>query len=844
MATPLGPGNAGMNLITQLGIEVVVDTTALENLKDKLKLTTVGMKGFEINGLTDIAAQFGGVAKIAGVMSGVVLGGLSLIGKGFTTMVAEPMIHFFSEEMVKAAESGSELVREQLKAAIPLAASTGTALADAYARVATEVRKASMESILLPHEAAKAANSYTRVAKSTEGMGEFLQRAAVLSEYTGTSVEDLSHEIISMAATFGMELPKAGKNVIDMMTTLSTKTKAMPEDIKMITRWLMPQFATQTGDANKNLADMLAITGAIVEAFSMAPIQVRGGLQQMFTKLLEPSSKLLSIMAAQKIEIYDINKGYGNTYHQIEESGKRLVKLYKEQDRINQSVQVGTMGQDEYLKSQDEINKKIQTEEKSIQALYNTLSRHGLKLKDPITVLEQLDNMLKKMSADSTEWGGILKELAGGSGQSVVTYLVGMSEEAKRLHGALLNSQGATVGVQAELEKGSKHWFDTTKSGWTALRDTLWGVFGEPLAKGFYQGTTEAINGMNTALTSGAGAKGVKALNQQLAYIGETGVKPAITTLGELMSEAFSPDPDMSKINDLQDRLKNLIEGGLINTSLVMQPIVTSLSKAIGMAFEAALAGADVNRLMADLGLIMSRTLASGFTGFLEGIGGPAGEFIRRQFTGVSKDTAKAAQANFAQTVTPYNATAELIWPEIREQFQKMLGGGSFNEQYQKFFDFMKSRNIAPGNQQNTYMPLEDLRRQMSNDQAQWANQHMTAGQLAVQASTAQRMGAFTPPLFPIGGELGQPTPIIPVQAAAQVNPNDAILSRIMAAIEADRASKSDSQFTTSVGNALVAIHAHYADKLEDVKRQVLEAIVNSETQANKVGAPSLNKKY
>jgi hypothetical protein len=65
-----------------------------------------------------------------------------------------------------------------------------------------------------------------------------------------------------------------------------------------------------------------------------------------------------------------------------------------------------------------------------------------------------------------------------------------------------------------------------------------------------------------------------------------------------------------------------------------------------------------------------------------------------------------------------------------------------------------------------------------------------------------------------------------------------------MSLIEQDRAGGRDSEFSTSIGEAMIQIHAHHADRLEDVKRQVLEAIVSSETQATKVGAPSLNKKY
>jgi hypothetical protein len=61
-----------------------------------------------------------------------------------------------------------------------------------------------------------------------------------------------------------------------------------------------------------------------------------------------------------------------------------------------------------------------------------------------------------------------------------------------------------------------------------------------------------------------------------------------------------------------------------------------------------------------------------------------------------------------------------------------------------------------------------------------------------------------------------------------------------MASIAADRARGADSEFITSLGDAVIGIHAHYQDQLEEVKRQVVESI----THAAKGGAQSTLKKY
>lgn len=832
-----GSSSKGFQSLAQLGIEVVVDTTALETLKEKLKLSTVGLKGeenfsFMAKGASQILGTMGKLGGVVGILGGALMG----VGGIFKQVVVDPMLRFFTKELVLAAQTGAQLVRSELVAVIPLTLNKqAQALSTAFASVAEEIRKAGMASIILPTEAAKTAFLYTRLANTTKGLGEYVQKVGTIQEMTGETTAAISGNILEWTKAFSLDIPTGAGKVANMMTGILATTGATRADMEKIATWIMPYFATATGDAEKNLAEMVSISAALAEKGTGMPIQMRsmaGALQQVLT----PSAELLSIMTSEGVEIYKAKAGYSGIYSQLRQTGVELTKLYRVQDKMASSLAAGVISQTEFATLQEEVRKKIVEQQTIAEALFATLSRGGMALKTPLEVFGEFRKLLQKTTTDTALWGRFLSEAAKGSGGNIMNLVINSEGRMKELFQRITEgSTDFTQKVKSNLEMSSEHWKDYATSAWATLRDTLWAVAGEPLARSVYRGTYDALDMMGKAIDDRQGAvqSHLRQINKAFAYVGQRDIEPTLRGLGELILEAFSPTPDSKKIGQLQESLQIALQQVISDIGTITSPIFKTLAQGMGTLFETAFTSMNVDTIVNYLGTALARGLFSGFQGFLQGIGGPAGEWLRKQFTGVAKDTVRDIKSEVSRAFGTY-MTTELHWGALREAAATTVLGGQTPAQYKDLVQYMLSRQAAPGWNPLEVVPLEQFKKEMEADarrRAMWT-QNFTSVMQKVEAA-----GVQTAPPFP------EPVKEVPQQIADRTQTIRDKINELIYQMQEEWS------YTGQVIDKLVGVvgrsrdvHISQFTDIERVMRQWEEELVKQETQAVKKGAPSLNK--
>jgi len=558
----------------KLGFKVEVDDSAFQ------KMAKAGAGSF--NRLTQASADsnkkiqqhfketFG--QKLLGLIGGLarklptlLLGTLGAISKIVTTVALGPLGLFFRNLPLMIRE-GADLARMRLAPALALSTRRGVSLSRAIELTHTQLSAAAMTSLVLPKETAKLAFWYNRLAGTSAGFVRNLESISRLSFVTGEQTSQLMEMSMEWAKAFQIDIPTGLHKIANSFGYILQSTGATLSDIKMIGTWLLPLWSTQFGASIESLQSMLAIVAKIAEKGTGMPIQTRA-FENTIRSLIKPSDKLLSILAGYNVELFKSGRSASLFRNKIQRTGKSMLKLYEQQDKLVKQLAAGRITQEEYRELMDEITQKIKDQELIVRETQDVWGRMGAVLRDPMDILEDLYVLQKKLGADSAEWGRVIGEIAQGSGAALVNMVIAMAPELKKTRDKIKAlSEEMETRLTTAAKTTSDYWRTHFLVALEFLRRKVGLVLGEPARVGIFKGLFEAIKDLNQEIEHGALGRRLEKIGQNFKKMAETYIVPTITDIAEYLSIALIPKAERTTKEEqalaaVQDRLTENIKG-------------------------------------------------------------------------------------------------------------------------------------------------------------------------------------------------------------------------------------------------------------------------------------------
>ena len=752
-------------VLSQLGIEVVVDTRDLDTLRDKLKTAVAGAPGIKVGdpfeeigkNLANMKVFGVGISKIAGFAVGM----FADMGTSFLQSVATPILHFFQVQLLDAMKIGPEYMKQAMIAAIPLDL-TGKVknVQQAYAGVTSEIAKTAGQSVILPNEAAKAAFWYTRIAQQTGGLGDSLKKISALTYMTGTDSERIASLVYQWAEAFKMDIPKGASMIADQLTYILSTMGLTFDELEMVSKWVLPMFASGTGDVNKRFMEMMALIGNIAQREMGMPIQMRT-IEGSLTKLLSPSAKLLALFEAQGVHLYKLKGTMTDMPGTMSGIGQKMQEQEEIQRRLNAERASGQISAEEYLKLTQKNNVEVQAAEKYAEEVFQTYKNQGLELRDTLEVFQELNKVLQRVGPNSALWGQILNDIAGGSAKSILSLVATLSDDmVKTMQKAASEGDKTTQKLITSFGQVSDYWEKVSVSTFAQLKDDLWAYIGNPIARAFWEGTSKGLMAMSNEINKGGSGlnKGLTNIAQMFDYLGKTQLEPLMEDMGRLLVMAFNPDAPMSEIEKLQGSIEVRLRQLMIGITAVIKKPMEVLANSLALVLRTAFLTLFDQDFFSYITTMLGEGLIGAVSGALKGV---AGKKLAKDLFGVG-DVEKA-KTNWMK-ISPSLMGSEVSWGPMTEEFKKFSTNQIYNVGYKKFFEDLAKEQVAPDPREvNKFIGKSqyDLVEQL----AKLKQELITTTLVDVQNAAKKLAGETGGPLLP--GKIVSPAALVPTTVTA-----------------------------------------------------------------------------